>query len=376
MSTDLIKQAIERIRLASNILVLLANKPSGDATAASLALQAFLKKLEKSATVVAPLNELNQKFDFLPGFSEIAQSFNFVKNFVIDVSTKKVSVQELSYKKEEDKLSIFLKPTSGQLESSDITFRNSSFPFELIICIGISSLDQLGHFYGNNAELFFETPVINLDYQSGNENYGQINLIRVNATSTSEIVLDLISDYEASMIDEEIATRLLTGIISETNSFQHIKTTPAAFTKASFLVNVGAKQQEIIRQLYKTKSVGFLKLWGRVLARLNHDIVLSLAYSHVTANDLDKASAQKADLDAIIVEMASQLAFAKTFLFLVEESRQSITVYIATHAPINLLEIFARFKPEIISSAIKFVYPDNLPSAQLAILAMLGKPAN
>ena len=367
MVLDLTKQIIERIRSSSNILILLGNKATGDGVAAALALRSFLHKLDKQVTVVAPLNSLNSKYSFLPGFDAVHQSFNFIKNFVIDVSTKRVGIEELSYKKENDHLAIFLKPKSGQFDASDITFRNSDFPFELIICLNISSLDSLGSFYGENAELFFEVPIINIDNAAENENFGQFNLVRLNASAASEIVFDLINEYESSLIDEEIATNLLTGIISETNSFQHHKTTPAAFIKASQLVSLGGNQQEIIKQLYKTKNVGFLKLWGRVLARLKQVPEIHLAYSLVTKIDLEKSMADVSDVGAIIKEMASQLGFAKIFMFILE-NESGCTVYLATHTPLDLMNIFANFRPEAGGVGVKFQYPGNLISAETEVI--------
>lgn len=371
MVLDITEQVIERIRLCTSILILLGNKPSGDEMASALGLKTFLSKLEKQAVIVAPLNELNEKFNFLPGFNEVLQSFDFVKNFVIDISTKRVAIEELSYKKEPDKLSIFLKPKAGQIDSADISFRSSTFPFELIMCIGVPSLDQLGNFYGANAELFFETPIVNIDHSSQNENYGQFNLVKLTSSSTSEIVFDLINAFEGSLIDNQIATSLLAGIIAETNSFQHIRTTPAAFMKASHLVNLGADQQGIVRQLYKTKTVGFLKLWGRVLARLKTDPQLMLAYSEVNQSDIAKSVAEAIDQDSIIKEMSLQLSFAKTFLFLVENPNNSTTIYLATHMPVNLLNLFAAYKPEVIGQSIKFILFKNVREAETLVLDLV-----
>src|SRR5258708_38228777 len=158
-----------------------------------------------------------------------------------------------------------------------------------------------------------------MDFRASNKNYGQYNLVTLSATSCSEIVLDLINKFESSLIDENIATQLLTGIIAETNSFQHVRPTPQTFLKASQLVSLGAKQQEIINNLYKTKSLRLLKLWGRVFARLKQDADLSLAYSAINVNDLERSQTGASDFEAIIKEMATQLGFAKIFLFLKEE---------------------------------------------------------
>src|SRR6185295_16411933 len=107
------------------------------------------------------------------GFAEIKEQFTVVKSFVIDLSTKRTEIEELSYKKEPGQLSIFIKPKKGQFVPTDVTFRTSNFPFDLLVLIGIDSLEKLGDIYSQNTELFFETPQLNIDFRPSNENYAQ-----------------------------------------------------------------------------------------------------------------------------------------------------------------------------------------------------------
>ena len=340
---ELIPQSISKLTSANNILIIVAGN-NGDSLAARLALQGFLKKLEKETEVVSYTPKF-QNLDFLSGFSEVQEHFEVVKSFVIDVSTKKVAMDELSYKKDLEQLSIFIKPKKGQFGPEDVTFRSSDFPFDLLVLVGIDSLDRLGEMYSQNTELFFETPILNVDFRASNENYAQLNLVNLAATSNSEIVFDLINQLEASFIDESIATQLLAGIVVETDSFQHVRTTPQTFLKASQLVGLGANQQEIISRLYKSKSLGLLKLWGMVLARLQQETSVGLVYSSVNRMELEKTQATEMDAGLIIKEMSSQLGFAKLFLFFRENSEASTTVFFHTSLPLDLSLLFAKFDP-------------------------------
>jgi nanoRNase/pAp phosphatase (c-di-AMP/oligoRNAs hydrolase) len=360
---EIIQQIITKISEVPSVLII-GNGMNGDSVAGSLALRSFLKKMEKDAVLLIP-GSVSDRFRFLPQVDAIEHRIDLTKSFVIDLSTKKSSLAELSYKKEVGRLSIYLKPSSGEFTSSDVTFRTSNLPYDLVILVGISSLEQLGEFYSKYTELFFDVPMINLDFRASNENYGQYNLVNLSATSVSEIVLDLINKFEASLIDESIATQLLTGIIAETNSFQHIRTTPQTFLKASQLVNLGAKQQEIISHLYKTKTLGLLKLWGRVLARLKQDSQLSAAISAINQSDLEKSGASSEDTDMIIKEMVAQLGFAKIFLFLKEESENLSTVYAHSNLPINLINLFKQYNLEILGpGTIKFAVSANVLTAE------------
>lgn len=366
---EVVQQIINKISEVASILII-GNGNNGDSLAASLALRSFLRKLEKEAVVLSPMG-IADRYNFLPNAEQVVDRVDLKKNFVVDVDTSRTALAELSYKKEVDRLSIFLKPGSGEFSAQDVSFRSSNFPFDLIVTVGISSPEQLGDFYSNNTSLFFETSIINIDYRGSNESFGQFNLINLAATSACEIVFDLINKFEASLIDENIATQLLAGIIVETNSFQHVRTTPQTFLKASQLVSLGAKQQEIISHLYKTKSLGLLKLWGRVLARLKEDNSLNLVYSAINQNDLTRSSASHEDVESILKEMATQLTFAKIFVFLKEETDDRTTVYSHTVLPINLSDIFGQFNPQNVNNGVKFTIPQQLPDAEKEVLEIL-----
>ncbi len=369
MDTPIYPQVIEKLSKSTNILIVTAPAASGDDLAAAAALKSFLSKLEKEVLVVA-LGGLNSNFSFLPGMEEARTELNVTKSFVVDISTKRIQIEELSYKKEADKLSVFIKPKQGQFTSEDVSFRTSNFPFDAIVCVGIASLDSLGEFYVRNTDLFFETPIINIDRSPANENYGQFNLVTLSATANSEIIFDLINNFESSLIDEHIATSLLTGIIVETNSFQHVRTTPAAFLKASQLVSLGADQPAIIGRLYKNKSLGFLKLWGRVLARIKQEPGLSLVYSMINSSDVAKSGATADDIGLIIKEMALQLSFAKTCFFLVEEADQ-VRCFAISHSPVNLNQLFLAYQPTPLGQAVRFEMKVSVSEAEQQILAKL-----
>ena len=368
--TDNHQQVIAKLTQAKSLLIL-ASGTNADSLSASLALRSFLKKLEKEVTVLS-YTEVTSKFDFLPESSGILTKIDLTKSLVVNLNTKKTQVAELSYKKTPEQLSIIIKPAAGEFVPADVTFDASSFPFELVVLLGVPSLEQLGEFYNQNAQLFFQTPVLNVDFKGSNENYGQLNVVDLTATSVSEIVLDLINKFEGSLIDENIATQLLTGIISETNSFQHMRTTPQTFLKASQLVSLGAKQQDIVGHLYKSKSLGLLKLWGRVLARLRQDFDNLLVYSTVNQSDMDKSAATEEDAQGIIKEMAAQLSFAKVFLFFKENSPTSTTVYCQSVIPLDLAATFSNYRAWAVSrQTIAFEVPDGVANAEKLVLGLL-----
>ena len=330
MNGDIEQQVFESINKANRVLIALPQNGGGDGLGAGLALFDFLKKLDKQPEVVCSGNGF-APYRFLPKISEIKKELDSFQSFVISLKTANAQLDELSYEVKPDRVDIFLKPKNGRFAADDLTFRSAKFPYDLIITLDCPSLEHLGNIYEKNTDLFFETPIVNIDHHPANEHYGQINLVDLTATSTSEILAVLIENFEEGLIDEGIATALLTGIIVETNSFQHAKTTPKAFLKASALVSRGARQQDIIKELYKTKNISLLKLWGRALARLREVPELGLTYSLVNHNDFVKSGATEQEVLGVMKELVGSLSGRKIILFLAETAPSQVVGYFHLH---------------------------------------------
>jgi len=338
------QQIFERVNHATRILIPLPNSPGGDTLGAALAMYEFLKKLNKEPFLVTQ-GGIAERYRFLPNASATQSKLEQSRGFVISVRTENTPLDELSYHLDEaaERVNIYLKPKEGNYEASDVSFKSDKFPYDLILVLGLPSLDLLGKLYDENTDLFFETPIVNIDNHSNNEHFGEINLVDITATSTTEILAGLLEDYEAGLINAGIATNLLAGILIETNSFQHIKTTPRAFLKASSLIAFGADQQEIIKHIYKTKSVNLLKLWGRALARLKEVPELNAAYSLIKAEDIAKAGS--ADIREVMEELVVSLSDTKIIALLAETAPGQTTGYIRLHPSLispevaNLLSI-------------------------------------
>ena len=368
------QQIFEHINRANRILIPLGTAPSGDSTAAALALQSFLKKLDKEARIVAPAG-VPDKFKFLPGADGIQDHLEDSRGFVISVRTENAPLEELSYHQDEDKqvLNIYLKAKDGKYEPDDVRFSSDRFPYDLIIIPDIPSLDMLGKLYDENTDLFFETPIVNIDHHANNEHFGEINMVDITATSTTEILMDLLENFEAGLIDSDISTNLLTGILVETNSFQHIKTTPKAFLKASNLISMGSNQQEIVKQLYKTKSVALLKLWGRALARIKEVPELGLSYMKLSAEDMEKSGSR--EIMGVMEELTASLTEAKVIVLLAETKPEEVQGFYQIHPNLPALDFATRFSADMINGHMgKFVISGkSLADAEKEVLDRVKK---
>jgi phosphoesterase RecJ-like protein len=92
-----------------------------------------------------------------------------------------------------------------------------SASFDLVISLDCSDLKRLGHF--PQMPTFRSVPLLNIDHHLTNLDFGDVNLVDPQASSTAEVVLWLL-EYMALPLDAELATCLLTGIVADTRGLR------------------------------------------------------------------------------------------------------------------------------------------------------------
>ena len=263
----------------------------------------FLKKLDKQVDVAAEKFGQSNLYSFLPAYEKIKNSVDNLRQFIISLNIANTKVNQIKYKVEDNTLNFIISPKDGFFNEGDISTRSGDFKYDLIIVIDTPDLEFLGKIYDNDTEFFYNTPIINIDHHGSNEEFGQINKIDLTAVSTSEILFSLFNNYSRAFIDENIATCLLAGMISKTRSFKTPNVTPAALSTAAQLVSMGADREKIVNQLYRSRPLNVLKLWGRVLARLSGAMGNKLVWSTLKEDDFAKTETGEKDLDEVIDEL-------------------------------------------------------------------------
>ena len=299
------EQILDQINKSETVLICIGKNPDGDALGSSLGLCLALKKMGKKADIVSPTAILD-KYSFLPSSDTVTHKLEGVRDYILSLDMDKEKLHQLRYEVQNNKLKIFITAKNSDLEEKDIIIESARFKYDLIIILGTADLENLGSIYDENSDLFYEAPVVNIDHNPSNEYFGKINLVDVTASSTSEIIFNLIVDIKEELIDEQIATNLLEGIIFKTSSFQNKNTTPKAFLAAASLIAKGADKQEIIRYLYKTKSISTLKLMGKIMSNLKYNGKYKLGWSVLSNGDDDfiKTNASPEKLNLVVKELA------------------------------------------------------------------------
>lgn len=326
-------QIIKLIQAAGNILVMPSSPPDGDSLGSSIAMYLALRKLGKTSTVVCA-DPVPEALQFLPMVSSITNQFTPSPDFILTLNTQDAELASIQSQVEENKVNIILTAKKGRFSAENVSFSHGENRYDLIITVDTASPQQLGRFYEDNIKLFSEIPVINIDHHPSNERFGLINHVDVMSSSTTELVLGLLESleevYGQELIDEDIATLLLSGVITDTGSFQHSNTNPKSFANSAKLIKRGARQQEIIQHIYKTKQLSTLRLWGRVLTNIRIEKSHRFLWSVITHKDLHETGSKAEETGGIIDELMSNAPDVDIVLLLKEKDGELLSGSIRT----------------------------------------------
>ncbi len=143
--------------------------------------------------------------------------------------------------------------------------RNAKFSFDLVISLDCSDLERLGHFVHMPA--FDSAPLLNIDHHLTNLHFGTVDLVDAEASSTAEVVLRLL-DHMGVSLDTELATCLLTGIVTDTRGFRTSNVTIQVMEATLRLMKAGASLPGITRCGLDRRPTAAIQLWGTALANL------------------------------------------------------------------------------------------------------------
>lgn len=327
------KQIIDLIKRSESLLIMPSTPVDGDSLGSALALYLVLKKMGKQATVVCA-EPVPDAFKFLPTTKVISHDFKTSSDFIVTLDCKKAKINTLKTKVAEDKVNIIITAKKGQFSEQDVSFEHGPSRYDAIITVDTADLEQLGRFYEDNPEMFTQIPVLNIDHHASNSNFGKINFIDIMSSSTTEMLITLIEELEEveglDLMDEDVATLLLAGIITDTGSFQNANTTPKSFASSAKLIKYGARQQEIIKNVFKTKNLSTLKLWGRILSKIKVDDKYRVVWSTISLKDLKETGSEPDETGGIIDELLSNAPGAEVVMIIKQKADNLISGSIRT----------------------------------------------
>lgn len=187
--------------------------------------------------------------------------------------------------------------------------------------------------------------IICIDHHASNDSYGDLNYIDVNASSTSELVYNMLvrlNEVDSiNIINENIATALYTGLVTDTGNFSYSSTHPSSFEMAKNLLLLGAKRDEIIQNVFQSNSYNYYKLLGEALNTL--DIVKEkIACISLTIDMLQRNEMSFNDVDGI-TNYTRDIKNVEVGIFFKQKKENEVKVSLRSKNYVNVSKIAQSF---------------------------------
>ena len=275
---------LEEVKKAQTIAILTHESPDGDAVSSSLSVMHAISQLGKEAHVIIP--EYSRDFTFLPGSERILQQ--------------------------------------GRHEN-----------YDLAISVDCTDLKRLV-----GSKEYFETAktTIQIDHHSVNAMFADYNYVNPAAPSCCEVIISMI-EYYGIEITKDLATCVLTGMITDTGGFQWGGVSPETFEFAAELVRKGAKIKDICRIALRKKSKAHCELEKLVYNRMEYFEDGKIALAYLTMEDYNSLNTEMGD-DEGLVEMLRDIEGVEVAALLKEkEGANGFKISLRSHETINVSDI-------------------------------------
>ena len=240
------QQLLAKLRDSTNVLVTVTSNPSVDQLAGAIGFTLMLNKLGKHATAVFS-GKTPDVLEFLKPEATLEKNTDSLRDFIIALD--KAKADKLRYKVEDTFVKIFITPYHTALTDKDLEFSQGDYNVDLVVAIGAHQPADLDQAITSHGRILHDAVVSSINNGTAG-NLGTINWVDPKASSLCEMIFDLIQQLQPENgLDGQMATALLTGIVSETRRFGNDKTTAKALETSSLLVAAGANQQLVAAKL-------------------------------------------------------------------------------------------------------------------------------
>src|SRR3954452_7355554 len=251
-STELLTSDIDRvadaIRAGDRFLLTTHENPDGDALGSLLATHRTLEALGKDSVM-----------------------FLAAKEFPLPVEYRFLPLEEFSHD-----------------PPADIADR-------LVVFLDCGNIDRTPVDFLRNGQ----NKVLNIDHHHDNTRFGSINLVDVDASSTAEIVYDLVGLLDVQLT-HEIANALYVGLVTDTGKFMYENTDARSHRMAAGLIEAGVQVNDVYRRLYEHAPMEKQKLLALALEKISLLDDGRLAITYISAQDYGATGSSEALTEGII----------------------------------------------------------------------------
>jgi len=180
--------------------------------------------------------------------------------------------------------------------------------------------------------------VLNIDHHLGNSRFGALNYVLETEASTGTCVMHLLRALEVP-ITPDIATALLTTIMTDTGAFMHTNTTAAVLKLSAELMEHGADKPLITEEIFANKRFAAITILGLALSKAKVENDGRYCYTYVDQAMLDACGADGEDTEEIVQHLRSVEGVEAAALF--KDYDGAVRVSLRSSGKINVMQAAA-----------------------------------
>jgi phosphoesterase RecJ-like protein len=291
LNPALVQQAMALVQSAQRIALIAHEHPDGDCLGSALGLAHILSQIGKTC-ITACADPAPRTMAFLPGIASLRQT----------------------------------------LDNED---------FDLVIALDASELPRFGSLYQRHQAFLERVPILNIDHHITSSGCGTVNIVDPTAAATAEILV-LFQQQTGLPLNKDAALCLLTGIITDTNSYQFTNTTARTMEVSALLLRAGAIPETIVQPIYRTRPLAQVRFQALVVANAQTSCGGRLIWSQATAATLAAAGAIE-EMDDNFSGFLRDIEGVEVAVFFKSYTDPNITrLSMRSAAPYNAAEICQR----------------------------------
>lgn len=244
------EKVAEKIQRGANILIALSKDPNLDEMSAAIALAIVLDQQKKHVTAIYSGKTPNA-LEFLKPEETFEKDTSSLQDFIIALNKSKAD--HLTYKLDGDYVKIYITPYRGQVKKEDLEYSYGDYNVDLVIVFNVNAGTEIDSALSEYGRIMHDASAINITSGLPGR-FADLEWSDPEKSSVCEMVYDLLKELEITELSQEVATALLTGILSATERFSNNRTKPTTMAVASKLMEAGADQQLISANILKPET--------------------------------------------------------------------------------------------------------------------------
>ncbi|UPS91617.1 bifunctional oligoribonuclease/PAP phosphatase NrnA [Bizionia sp. M204] len=298
MKKEAISDIKQLLRSPKKMVIVPHKNPDGDAIGSTLGLYHYLRIHNQEAVIIAP-NDYPEFLKWMPGEDSI-----------------------LKYDTDSEKC-------DALIQDADIIFT-----------LDFNALNRTGNM--EPALKASSAMKIMIDHHQQPDDYATYMYSDVSMSSTCEMVYHFIAMLDdKNLINQDIATCLYTGIMTDTGSFRFASTTSETHRVTAFLIDKGAQHSEIHNAVMDANSFERMQLLGCALTNLKVIPESRTAFITLSQDELNTYNYKKGDTEGFVNYALSLQNIIFAAIFIEDKQNNIIKISLRSKGDFSVNE-FAR----------------------------------